>query len=183
MSNKKEVNEGSWLPDKQTVYSFVFNFLLLTVTLIAGHFYIPQFLEDTEAHRIQAQNLLEKKNAFVAEFSKQGQSRIYLAENFYRITQDDSLSSARTNAWERYFESVVKWNEQNLFNPLFIEEYFGRQMRDRFEQELNPKLSSLHDMLYDLKFGRHRPDAEGVIETAKNEMYRFAEDMIGIREI
>ena len=172
------MTKSKWLPSKDSWWTFAFNSFLLLSTLLIGNYWISNKLNSITATRVEAQSLADKKIQFVSEFTKLGQSRIYLGENFYFNFISVTPESVLDDAWNRYSNAVIEWNSQNLFNPIFIEHYFGHDMRDRFEKQLNPKLIALHIMLDDLHQGKTRHDAKEVMENAKNEMYRFAEDLI-----
>lgn len=167
------------LPKKETFYTFLFNLVLLIITLVFGYLKIPEILQKSNFERLKEQNFIEKRNEFLKEFTYLGQSRIYLAERYYKNLEAVERDDVLKDSWDKYMNSVVLWNNTNLLNPIFIAYYFNNDAKDDYYNELQIKLVNLHEGLLELRDGKNieEIDGEELIEEAKNELFSFSERM------
>ncbi len=175
----KNKNIKNWKPSKDVFYTFVFNFILLAFTLWLGYLLIPGILQEASFRRIKDQNKLEKRNEFLKEFTSLGQSRIYLAERYYKNITANESEEVLNKSWSEYMESVIAWNNTNLLNPIFITHYFNNTAKDDYYNKLVKKFVDLHEGLLKLRDGEsaEKINGEELIEFAKNELFSFSERM------
>lgn len=167
-----------FLPSKNNIYNFLFNLILLTITLVFGNFYINHKLLIIDQNKLEQKNLIEKKNEFIKNFTKLGQSKIYLSENYYYNKINSEEEHVLSRSWENYMNSIAMWNSENLLNPIFIKYYFGEKMQDRFYNNLLPKFTILHMNLLNIRDGKEVDNMEDIIEDAKHELFIFSEDLM-----
>lgn len=165
-------------PSRGELQRFVTSLILLGITLIAGYFYIPSRLAEISTNNLEQKDILEKKNNFLKHFIILGQSRIYLAENYYLNIKSYETQATLARSWDEYMQSVVAWNKENLLNPIFIGYYFGEEEKDRFNNELLPKMVNLHSKLLKIKKGEIVGNMPETIESAKHELFIFSEKLI-----
>lgn len=167
------------LPSKDIFYTFVFNLVLLGLTLGLGYMYIPKLLQDNSFNRIEAQNRIEKRNEFLKDFTYLGQSRIYLAERYYKNKKACEDSSLLQVSWDDYMAGVKSWNNTNLLNPIFITHYFNNTAKDDYYNKLVKKFVDLHEYLLIIRDGEVVDEIKGeeLIEIVKNELFSFSERM------
>ena len=141
MSKNKTCDIKKYLPTKNNFYNFLFNFILLSLTLIVGNYYINFELQGINQQKIEQQNLIEKRNDFIKEFTELGQRRIYLAENYFWNVRNKENKEILSRSWENYMGAVSEWNNKNLLNPIFIKYYFGESSQNEFYNNLGSRPS------------------------------------------
>lgn len=173
------INKSYFIPSKDILYTFVFNLLLLVVTLLIGYYYIPAVLQRNDNERIKEQNYLEKKNEFLKDFTELGQSRIYLAERYFKNVKATETPEIIKKSWDDYMTAVIAWNKKNLLNPIFLSYYFNNEAKDEYYNNLIKNFVTLHEALLELRDGKSVDDIKGeeLIEAAKNELFSFSEKL------
>jgi len=179
--NLKFKNKKNYLPNKNNIYNFIFALIILTTTFFIGNWYIPKKLNEINHEKIKNQNLSEKREDFIKNFTKLGQNRIYLAEVYYRNKKESEKIDILDRAWENYYNSVMLWNEENLLFPLFIKDYFSNDLQKEFYDVLQKRLVSLHEEIIKLRDNKEAKNIDELIESAKNEMFIFSEKLISIK--
>ena len=171
--------EKYWVPPRESFHNFIFNSILLIFTLWLGYLIIPSVLQKSNFERLEEQNYIEKRNEFLKEFTYLGQSRIYLAERYFKNIKAGENEEILKNSWDQYMESVVAWNNTNLLNPIFIAYYFNNDAKDDYYNKLQIKFVELHEGLLELRDGKKINEIKGddLIEAAKNELFAFSERM------
>jgi len=169
--------KSKFLPTKDNIYSFIFNLILLGLTLIIGGYYINYQLVKINQQNASQQNLIEKRNEFIKEFTVSGQKRIYLAEQYSQNLRNHESEQVLNRSWENYMNAVEDWNSRNLLNPLFISYYFGNENRNEFYNVLAINISELHKDLLSLRDGKN-VNIDSSIEDAKHELFIFSEKLL-----
>lgn len=165
-------------PSRDVFYTFVFNFILLGLTLWIGGYYINTKLLEIDQKKTEQQNTIKEKSEFVKNFTKLIQSRIYLSENYYQNVRAKEKEATLNRSWENYMNAVKLWSEENLLNPIFIKYYFGDEMQHEFYNEVQPKLFNLHCALLEIRNGKEIKNIEEIAEEAKHEAFIFSEKLM-----
>ncbi|MCK4918925.1 MAG: hypothetical protein KAS01_00910 [Candidatus Pacebacteria bacterium] len=165
-------------PSSDVIYTFIFNFSLLVITLWIGSYYIGSKLLEIDQKKTEQQNSIETKNEFIKKFTKLIQSRIYLSENYYLNIEVGESEDVLNRSWENYMDSVRFWNEENLLNPIFIKYYFGDEMQNEFYNEVQPKLVSLHNALLKMRNGEKIENIKEIVEETKHEAFVYSEKLM-----
>jgi len=173
---------NNYLPSKDNVYNFIFSFILLSITLVLGYFYLPKKLQEYNNQRFEQQNYMEKKNEFIQKLTILGQTRIYNAERFYKNSKENIGKNDLEKSWNDYMQSVVNWNKENISNSIFIGYYFDNSFKDKYNNDLVVRLSRLHETLVDLKNSKGIKDIDKLLENAKNGMYVFNEELLNYKK-
>lgn len=169
-------------PSKNSVYSFIFNFILLVITLSLGYYYIPHELQKFNQENVYQQDFIKSKNEFIRRFTILGQSRIYQAERYYKNIKENESKDVINKSWNDYMITVIDWNKENLLNPIFLNYYFNNKVKDEYNNDLILKLVKLHEALLKIRDGENieNEEIEKLIENAKHELYVFCEQLINI---
>lgn len=170
-----------YLPNKNNTHNFIFNLLLLMVTLLLGNFYIGNKLAMLNQEKVEQQNLINKREEFIKNFAEIGQRRIYLAEVYYKNFKAKENTIITDESWYNYMESVRDWNYKNLLNPIFIGYYFGQENKEYFYQDLQIKFVRLHESLIKLRDGEGDLYLDQEIEGAKHTLYIFTENIMAVK--
>lgn len=126
---------------------------------------------------------LQSRDDFVKAFARTNHNRVFWSEKFYRNLSEREDQASIENAWSEYSNSVNDWNSENVYNALFIEYYFGLELRSEFESTLPPAFIGLHEHLLELKkFGTTTTDIAAEIEWVKNRTFHISEKMLGIEK-
>lgn len=173
-----KINLHKLKPSKDNVYQFIFNALLIIITILAGFHFVDSRIATINQNWSERREWVEKKNDFVETFALVGQSRIYLGENYYFNSISGESISKLDSSWEAYMVSVADWNKRNLLNPIFIEYYFDQELKNRYNDSLVPKMRNLHLALLDIREGKSVPEIENTIEEAKHELFIFSEKLM-----
>lgn len=166
------------LPSKKQSYDFLLKLVLIFVTAWAAFYVVESKSADINRRWSEQAELSAQKTKFVEDFTLLGQSRVYLAEVFVLNVQTNESRGVLDRSWQNYIDSVSKWNKHNVLNPIFIEEYYGTELKDRYHNNLLPKFSALHDRVLDARAGNVSSDFPQVLESAKNEFFVFSETLM-----
>ena len=167
-----------YLPAKSVIWNFIFNLTLLIVTLLVGNYYISTRIFDINQEKLEKQNFIEKQNEFINNFTKIGQSRIYLAERFYYDSINNEDTDTIQKSWNDYMKATIGWNKNNLLNPIFIKYYFGDNMQEEFYNNLLPKMVNMHNKLLEFRKGNKTNNIKNSIEKTKHELFIFSGKLI-----
>lgn len=166
------------LPEKETVYKFIFGIITVLITAFVGYFFIESQTTRINQNWIEQREWVQERNKFIENFTVLGQRRIYLSENYYINKTTYESPEVLNESWKNYLNSIIAWNEKNLLNPIFIEYYFGKEAKNRFNEQLLPKMVNLHASILRLRNGENVSNMENIIEEAKNELFLFSEEMM-----
>lgn len=165
MKNMKKIISAI-KPSKDTTY----NILGIIFLVLVGSYLLPQNISKNEA-----------RSAFISNFSRMCETRVYLAERYYMNIRDKEKQDVVDVSWKDYMNSVIEWNSENLTTPLFIEYYFGKSVRSIFTEELLPKMLVLHNDLLEIRNqGKTNEDIQKDIENVKHFIFIFNEKLLGL---
>lgn len=165
------------LIDKGAFQAFVFNLILLLITLFLGNYYLTNKINILNNKQIERQNIVTSKKEYIHNFTTLGQSRIYFAESYIKSYESKENLDTLDVSWTKYIQSVNDWNKENLSNSIFIKYYFGSDSKNEFD-DLLKKFANLHEDLLRMKDGKIISNIDEELETAKHSLYILSESLI-----
>lgn len=164
---------SKYLPDKKQLWNFIF--------VLAGAFLISFFIDakavevsQTWAEQREAER---QKSEFVENLSVLGFSRIYHAEVFYSNKISNEKDDVIDDSFQLYMDSVKTWNKYNIMNSIFLEKYYGKEIKDEYSTVLLLKLVDLHESVLSIRKGRQVSNFKDILEEAKHRMFIFNEKL------
>jgi hypothetical protein len=101
----------------------------------------------------EATNLAERsaRGAFLREMLTLTSKRVFWAQRYYGDLDVGIPADTQKQAWEKYNESVIQWNESLIYTEQMMETYYTTEKKQQF-MLLNTKLHDIHVCLVYFRF-------------------------------
>jgi hypothetical protein len=149
--------------------------LLIFITAWIGYYLVDLKSADINRQWSEQRELVEQRTKFVQQFTLLGQSRLYYAEVYVLNVESDETKEVLDRSWQNYIEAVSNWNQHNVLNPIFLEEYYGKDLKNKYHDDLLINFSNLHYKVLQAREGKDVEDFPEVLEKAKNSFFVFSE--------
>lgn len=161
-------------PSKEQIW----NLLLVLIGSVTLYLLVESQATEIQRKWAEQRELANQKSEFVEDFATLGSTRIYLAEVYYLNKSTGEDQQIIEDSWDNYMTSVIEWNKRNITNQIFINEFSGVEMKDRFHNDLLRKLVRLHEALLAIREGGTVENIDEILEDAKHEMFVFSENLM-----
>lgn len=162
-----------YLPDKKQFWNFVF----VILGAIVIYFFVDSKTIELSQTWTEQQEIAHQKAVFVEKLSVLGFSRVYYAEVYYLNKTSNESAEVIDKSFELYIDSVAEWNKQNVLNSIFLNKYFGEDVKNNYNDDLLPTLISLHQAVLDIRDNQNVQNFKETLEKAKNKMFVFNENL------
>jgi len=154
--------------------------IILACTLILGNFFLPKILTKAQVdyqEQIRQNNSKQEYSTILLQLSWK---KLFLAKNYYwNYKELKDFDNRKSDLWEEYYDSVKEWNFKLVGNFFALEKYYGKDVKNYFENEIMYNQNKLHEELLKIRKGEE-PDTkevERLLDILDNRMYILAEKL------
>ena len=152
---------------------------LLLLTLVAGNFYLPGLLANSQLKYQKELRDNEMKHEYSLSLLDMSWKRLFLAKNFYWNVNSSDFEDRKNDLWNEYFSSVKEWNMSLVGNFFTLEKYYDKNTRNYFDNEVSINFVKLHEELLKIRHGEKydSDEIDRLFSTLDNRMYILAEKL------